>query len=437
MAEALTIAREKFNALLREVDDGQKKLDAAAKNETKLQQSEVDAIHAKAKEAFDMQSEVEKLERLHALSEKSREVVTPRTPGEAKDAAKKGKHVRMSLGQAVIGSPGYRAFLKNGMPQQDTRIAQVYGSLAKGIAILSPEQMKAFDANESPLAVIGDGEDDIVVRPMRDPEVVRFEEPRMLSLRDLLNVSPTSSDTIQWLRLKEVNRAAKVVPPTTAKPYMNIEFEKKTTAIKTLAVLAKVTEQQIEDAPQLMQIIDTEMRRDLRELEEEEILWGDGTGDHFDGLFHDATVPVFDRDTSGTKVDIIRRMRTDIRLKRLTPSGVLIHPLDWEEIELLKGNDDRYVWGLVDTLRGPRIWSMPVVESESAENPETGDRLIVVADWARGATLWDRHDIRVALGWVNNDFGENLRTVRAENRLGFGVKRPTAFTKYEIEPASS
>jgi hypothetical protein len=435
---ALKKAQEKFHALLRDLDEGQKKLDAAAKNETKLQQSEIDAIHAKAKEAFDMQEEVEKLEKIHDLTEKGREVVNPRTPGEAVKAAKSGKHVRMSIGQAVIASKGYRDFIKAGKPKSDTTFTNLHASLAKGYAVLSPEQMKDFDAEDTPLSIIGSGVDDIVVRPMRDPELVRFEESRELSLRDLLNVSPTSSDTIQWLRLKAVTRAAAVVPPTTAKPYMNLEFEKKTTAVKTLAVLAKVTEQQIEDAPQLMSIIDNEMRRDLRELEEEQILWGDGQGDNFDGIFLDPLIPDFERAVSGdTLVDTIRRMRTDIRLKRLRPSGALVHPLDWEEIELLKGNDDRYLWGMIETLRGPRIWSMPVVESESAEDPNTGQRIVVVADWARGATLWDRHDIRVALGFVDDDFARNLRTMRAENRLAFGVKRFDAFVRHETETASS
>lgn len=436
---ALKAKRAEYAKLAAEVIAAKQKIDASVVDgKVTAASSEVEAATAKARQAVALQEEIDGLEAQEQVEQRSREIPKSRTPGDATQGGQKGKHVRMSIGRAVVQSKGYRDFIKAGKPRQDTTFTNLHGSLSKGYALLSPEEAKDFDAENTPLSIIGDGEDDIVVRPMRDPELVRFEEPRQLALRDLLNVSPTSSDTIQWLRLKAVTRGAAIVPPTTAKPYMNVEFEKKTTAVKTLAVLSKLTEQQIEDAPQLMSIIDQEMRRDLRELEEEEILWGDGTGDHFDGLFHDATVPSFSRAGVGdTLIDTIRRMRTDIRLQRLTPSGVLAHPLDWEAIELEKGDDERYVWAVIQTPLGPRIWGMPVVESESAQDPTTGQRIIVVADWARGATLWDRHDIRAAVGFVDDDFARNLRTMRVENRLAFGIKRPTAFVKHETQAAES
>ena len=45
----------------------------------------------------------------------------------------------------------------------------------------------------------------------------------------------------------------------------------------------------------------------------------------------------------------------------------------------------------------------------------------------RGSTaLYDRSGAVVEMGYVNEDFTNNLITVRAEERLGLGVERPSA-----------
>lgn len=431
---ALAKKKEQLNSLLLEVQRGQEKLDAAAKDAgVKIEQSEIDSIHAKAREAVQMQEEVDRYDLTARIAAKADEIENPRTPGDPKTVRER-KRLRMTAGQAFAASKRADEFRKSGKMDGWSSPFVMRGSMYDGMVEVTPEEAKDFDPVLTPLAVIGE---DTLIQPMRDPELVRFEERRQPSLRDLLNVSGTGANSIEWIRISAVNRAAAIVAATELKPYMNLVTEKKSTSVKTLAVLAKVTEQQLEDAPQLTNLLDVEMRADIKLQEEEQVLWGDGAGDNFDGLFLDPLVVPFARGQVGdTLIDTIRRMRTDIRLRRLSPSGVLVHPLDWETIELEKGSDDRYVWAVIMTPLGPRIWGMPVVESESAENPSTGQRLAVVADWKRGATLWDRHEIRALVGFVGDDFARNLRTMRAEERLAFGVKRPHAFTYHETAAGS-
>ena len=147
------------------------------------------------------------------------------------------------------------------------------------------------------------------------------------------------------------------------------------------------------------------------------------------GLFAAANgIPEFDRaETGDTTIDTIRKMRTDLRKRRVTPSFVAIDPVDWEEVELTKGTDTHYIWGLITDLRGPRIWSMRVVESDAMTNIETGERRILLGDGVRGATLYDRNQVQLAVGFVDDDFARNLRTLRAEERLALAVKRAFAF----------
>ena len=45
-------------------------------------------------------------------------------------------------------------------------------------------------------------------------------------------------------------------------------------------------------------------------------------------------------------------------------------------------------------------------------------------------------DVRLAVGFVDDDFSRNLRTLRAEERLALAVKRAYAAEYTEVEAAS-
>jgi HK97 family phage major capsid protein len=288
-------------------------------------------------------------------------------------------------------------------------------------------ERKAFDP--ATLPILGD---DAIIPVDRDPDIVRFQEPEILTIRDMLQVTPTTSDAIKFVRHVATTRGAGTVARGGLKPYLKIEFEPQTVNVETIAVLSKVTEQDVDDAPRLIGYINGEMQLDVRVEEERQIAWGTGVNELL-GLFAPANgLQEFDRAEAGdTVIDTIRRMRTDLRKSRVTPNFVAVDPVDWEEVELAKGTDAHYLWGLISDLRGPRIWSMRVVESDAMTNPETGERRILEGDGTRGATVYDRNQVQLAVGFVDDDFARNLRTLRAEERLALAVKRSFAF-KYAV-----
>jgi hypothetical protein len=61
----------------------------------------------------------------------------------------------------------------------------------------------------------------------------------------------------------------------------------------------------------------------------------------------------------------------------------------------------------------------------------------LVGDYQRGATLWDRERSSISVGFINDQFIRNQRTILAEARAAFGVRRPGAFRKHETQAASS
>jgi len=410
-----------LKALAKELEEGQIEMSAG-----KITQERGEELEAKAMEMEELQDHIDRYNKIAGITKKARQVDKVTMPD---DTDRNRKSIITTPGHLFVLSEGFAEF-KKGNPMSGwsnkVEVGKRFGKKTRlyGEAAIAFEK-KAFDPSQ-----LSDLGEDALVQVDRDPEIVRFEEPEILTMRDVLNVVPTSSDAIRYVKHVATSRAAESQATRGGqKKYLTVTLEATDTAVRTLAVLSKVTEQDIDDAPRLVGLINGEMTLDVRVEEERQLTWGDGSNGTLFGLFDPSIgVPEFDRAEIGdTVIDTIRKIRTDLRKTRVQPNFVMIDPIDWEEVELTKGSDTHYIWGLITDLRGPRIWSLRVIESDAMTNLETNERRILVGDGVRGATIYDRNSIQLAVGFVNDDFERNLRTLRAEERLAFAVKRAFAF----------
>jgi HK97 family phage major capsid protein len=417
-----------LKALARELEVGQTEMEAGP-----ITQERGEELEEKAAEMESLQDHIDRYNKIAGYTRKARQtdrVTLPRDEGDGIDR----KAIYTTPGHLFVASQALKTYKDQGKQGWSAKLD--IGKLGRKM-ILRGEQAREFEKkayDPANLPILGD---DAIIPVERDNEIVRYQEPEILTIRDVLNVTPTSADAIKFVRHVLTTRAAATVGRGQPKPYLKIEFAPQTVNVETIAVLSKVTEQDIDDAPRLISYINGEMTLDTRVEEERQITWGNGTNE-LSGLFNDPDIPEFDRAEIGdTVIDTIRRMRTDLRKARVNPNFVAIDPIDWEEVEVAKGTDAHYLWGLISDLRGPRIWSMRVVESDAMTNPETGERRILEGDGIRGATVYDRQQVQLAVGFVDDDFARNLRTLRAEERLALAIKRPFAF-KFAVtaEPTS-
>lgn len=424
--------KSNLQKLYRELDVAQKEI-----AEGKVDQNRGDEIEAKAKEAEALQAEVDQFDRIERLAGKGRELAgAPALP----NGAGYGSEAKADDADKVLGyvSPGalfthsdeYVDFVqKQGAPQGAISRKTMIESFHKGRIPITRKMMESK-------AIPTLGAD--VLMPDRISEIVRTPEQQKLTLRDVLNVSGTNGTSVEYITMTPGADAAAPVAPNAAKPESNLTLGTATAPVRTLAVWIPVTEQQLQDVPQIQGMIDNELTFDLKRLEERQVLYGSGAGENLQGILTLAGVPLITRTvTNTTNIDRIRIGMTDILVAGGEPNATVVHPLDWEGIVLAKGTDNRYVWVLVtDPQTGnSRIWGLQVVETVSAKNPANLQRYLLVGDFVRGATLWDRQQSNVQVGWQNDDFTKNRRTVRAEERVAFGVKRPTFFAKYETATA--
>jgi len=278
------------------------------------------------------------------------------------------------------------------------------------------------------------------------PEQTGIYEPLgryPLTLRDLISVRTTMSDTVEFVR--QVTQVTQAAPTAEAnvtdyeaypgqvsgqKPEGSMTFERVSETVKTIAVWIPATKRALSDAAQIRGLIDQELREDLSEELEDQLLNGNGAGENFTGLVNTANTLVQDFVT-----DILttaRKAITNLLLNgKQRPTAWLFHPQDWETIELLKDNDGRFLWGGPLGRGAPTLWGIPVAQSFFL-TPGTA----WLANWSK-AVLWDREQANISVSDSHSDFFiRNMVAILAEMRAAFGITRPSAFCEVDLEGGS-
>jgi HK97 family phage major capsid protein len=336
-----------------------------------------------------------------------------------------------SLGKAFTDSDEYRAMLAaapNGQFSEKSRVQSApFGvkDLLTGInrttgagSLLVPDQLG-----------------------MLDPY---YQRP--LTVRDLVTPGNTTTDVIEYVKLVSVTNNAAPVPEATTtaaigsgtpavtgtaggvKPESGMAFAKDSTTVKTIAHWIPATKRALADVAQIQTLIDAFLYYGLDEELEDQILSGNGTGENFLGL---GSVSGTQAQTAGVGDDVFtvtRRARTKVRtVGRATASAYVMHPLDWESIELKKDGMERYYGAGPFALSAPTLWGLPVVESEAMTQGTAW-----VADW-KMAVLYDREQASIQATDTHADFFvRNLVAILAELRAAFAVLRPPAFVKITL-----
>lgn len=272
-----------------------------------------------------------------------------------------------------------------------------------------------------------------LVPEMRVPGIVH-EPNRILRIRDILNVGRTSSNTI-YIAKENVytNNAGPQIGGSpearenVTKPTSDITFTSTTVPVETLAHLFNVSKQVLDDSPMLASYINTRGMYGLKLEEDDQLLNGTNANGNLNGLWTAKTAYAATQSPTivTNNLDLIRDAMTQLQVANYLPTAIILNPIDWAEIELMKvnaGTDDRYIYGDPGSRLGASLWGLPVVVT----NTMTAGRFLVI-DQNQLGMLWDRADATIALSEHHDtNFAKNMVTVRIEERLALAIERASA-----------
>jgi HK97 family phage major capsid protein len=310
-----------------------------------------------------------------------------------------GLATEKSVGDLVCESEGFKALQRG---QRETGKIMI-GSLHK--------------------TIIGTGTPSALVPPAYAPGIVTPTGMRTLTVRDLLSQFRTISNMVAYTQeLVFTNAAAPQAGEGTSKAQSDLTFQLQNAPVQTLAHWIAASTQVLDDAQALSDYINARLLYGLKLVEENQLLTGDGTGQNLSGLITNSTA--YNRGTAGgdTDLDVIRKAKTQVRDSNFEADGCIVHPHDWERIELTKTTYGEYIASVPKDGAAPRLWEMNVVST-----PAIPVGKFLVGAFKMAAAIWDRNDATIEVSREHQDFFiKNLAAVRCEERLALTVFRPLA-----------
>jgi HK97 family phage major capsid protein len=402
--------KAKYNGLLKEARDIS---ELAIGEERDLSGEEKTRIEAILEDAGKLKSDLDLIRQVSEMEDEAEE-------GQAREKqAKTG-----SIGKQFVNDEVYKAWFKGIAPSG--RIPDSMKGIhsptidVKGLTV----KTLVTGASATQAGAFITAEDSGIYEPLgRYP----------LNVLGLIARRQTDSDTVEFVRqTAQVTQAAPTAEAsatdgsTGEKPEGAMAFERVTANVKTIPVWVPATKQALSDAAQLRGIIDQEIREDLIEELEDQILNGNGSGANFTGLYN--TSNVLGQSYTTDIITTTRKAITNLVTNgKVVPNGWLIHPADWETIDLLKDAENRYYRG-GPFAGGPNtLWQVPVVQSFHAVEGTP-----ILGNWNK-AVIWDREQTTISVSDSHEDFFiRNMVAILGELRAAFAVIRPTAFVEVSL-----
>jgi HK97 family phage major capsid protein len=267
-----------------------------------------------------------------------------------------------------------------------------------------------------------------ILIPERMPGIVK-PPTRALRVRDLIPFFPTGNNAVEFIKENVFTNAASPQTEGSAKEESALTFVIDSAPVRTIAHWIPATRQIMDDLAVLRGYVDTRLLDGLLDIEDYELLRGDGTGQHVSGLTVEATAVVGTYAASGdTKIDKVCNAITELEDAEFRADGLIVHPSDWRLMTKIKteeggANKGMYVLGGPGSTPDQRLWDLPLVRTTAMLRGH-----FLVGQFIGSVMGFDRMQSTIDVSNSHDDyFVKNKVAIRAEERIALAVLRPGAF----------
>lgn len=263
------------------------------------------------------------------------------------------------------------------------------------------------------------------------PPVVRTGEvvPYAVEPVRFFNIMPkgqTGAAAVTYMEeTTRTQAAAAATEGTGAYGESTFALEEKSVTVQNIGHLVRVTDQQIEDVPQMQDLIDTELRAGLLEILDTYAISGSGSSPVPLGILN--KTGIISRPADGDQLaDAAYKAMTDVMVTgKANASIVLVHPLDWQTLRLERTDDGVYIWGNPSTIGPETLWGLPVVKSTRITKGQA-----MIGDLQTFGKYFERRGILVEMTDSHDtNFAYGIKAIRATVRGCFRWSRASAFCK--------
>jgi HK97 family phage major capsid protein len=261
-----------------------------------------------------------------------------------------------------------------------------------------------------------------------------FDPTRTTRVRDLLTTISTDSNTIRYIQETSYTNGAAARVEASAYGESEFKLDPVDAPVRSIGSQLTMTKEMFNDVPALSGYISTRIPAKVMNVEDNQLLFGAGTGANLQGLMTAGGGAAFDESSSAAfyqffgaaasaytnEFDVLIAAKNQAQIAEYLPTAVMVNPTDYNKMFLNKDANANYVVFVNGVLT---ILGTPIYPSTAV----TADKFII-GDFGAGATLAMREDMEISFSEQHSDnFVKDLVTVKATERIALPIHNPNAF----------
>lgn len=267
-----------------------------------------------------------------------------------------------------------------------------------------------------------------------------YDPTRPVHVRSLISGGSTVSDVIRYV--KESGYANNAAPAAEGATLAQSDFDMtaSTALVQKIGTYFRISEEMLADTPQLTSYLSARAPEKLLEIEDSQLLSGNGSAPNLSGIIGAAAD--FDVSSGGAfyqsvesanEFDVIVAALNQLSLANYSADCILLNPTDFHKILLLKDTTNNYIKDQVYAGLQPTFMGVKVIL-----NTAMAAGSFLIGNFAAGSQMWIRENLNVE--FFRED-GTNVRdgfvTVRVSERVALANYLPNAYVNGAFSTAKA
>jgi HK97 family phage major capsid protein len=256
----------------------------------------------------------------------------------------------------------------------------------------------------------------------------KYDPTRPVHVRQLIPQGSTASDVVRFVKESGYSNGAAATAEGVTLTQSDFDMTASDANVRKIATYFRISDEMLADTPQLTSYLSARAPEKLLEVEDTQILSGNGSAPNLSGITTDAAAfdlagEFADAVDSANQFDVLIASLNQLAIANYSADTIMLHPTDFHKILLLKDSTAEYIkkdvyQGLQPQFNGVRVVLNTAITSGT----------FLVGNFAQGTQLWVRDNVNVE--FFRED-GTNVRdgfvTVRVSERVALTNYLPNAF----------
>lgn len=243
---------------------------------------------------------------------------------------------------------------------------------------------------------------------------------RILTYLSNVSVGSIATQYAVWVEEYDEEGTPVFIGEGVEKTQIDVQYKEQRAKVEKIGVHAKVTMEMLEDAAYLASYVQSNMVKRVETVIENQLFTGNGTSPQLSGLLANSTTftggSMAGGVESATNWDVIHGIIAQVRAANGVANAVFVESGQYHLMLSEKDADKQYILpaGVTfDARGGINAWGVRIIPT----NALTGTAADFIGGDLSVINVRLRSGLQVAIGESGDDFIDNLKTIRVEQRL--------------------